>query len=120
MKQKSLKSLKAKLWKLISIHIRSVNADFAGYVACYTCNKVRQWKQMDCGHFIHNKLDFDERNLKVQCKQCNKYKRGNLQIYLQNLIETYGLEWVKQLREDAKKGNNYSRLEIMELLKKYE
>ena len=73
---------------------------------------------MDAGHFIHNKLDFDPRNLKIQCGRCNRYLRGNLGVYAIKLIQEYGLEWVNQLQVDAQiKGNNYNREEIEGIIK---
>lgn len=120
-KLKTLRQLKKKAWKLISKYIRSHSADFAGWMTCYTCNRLTPWKQLQAGHFIHNKLDFDERNLRPQCIRCNHFLRGNLGIYAENLIATHGLDWVKKLRKDAQtKGNNYSRQELEEVIRKYD
>lgn len=83
---------------------------------CYTCKHWFAWKVMNAGHFIHNKLDFDERNVHPQCVQCNLWKHGNLGRYAYYLIKEYGVKWVERLEYDAScKGNDYTRQELIEL-----
>lgn len=116
----TLPKLKKKVWKLISKHIRYKGANSFGMQQCYTCTKWFEPKDMDCGHYIHNKLDFDERNLKPQCVRCNKWLHGNLNNYAKRLILENGAEWLEQLERDAiAKGNKYTRIELNELLNKY-
>ena len=109
-------------WKLMSFWIRKKEADYRDYVHCYTCDIVLNYKQANAGHYNHNKLDFDPRNIKVQCVRCNKYLRGNLGKYAERLIREHGQEWLDQLNKDcAEKGNSYKipeLLEIQESLKK--
>lgn len=119
-KQKSIKTLKSQLWKTVSIIVRSSGADWRGNVACYTCGVPYQWKEMNAGHFKHNKLDFDLRNLKPQCVKCNLWGRGKLDVYGVKLVRQYGMAWVTKLEQDAaQKGNNYSREELLKLTAKY-
>lgn len=113
MKTPNLKSLKAKAWKLMSEWIRSRDADWRGYAACFTCGTVKPWKELDCGHYIHNKLDLDERNLRPQCVRCNNYLSGNLGSYAERLVKENGLAWLEELRRDSnQKGNNYTIAEL--------
>jgi len=70
---------------------------------------------MQAGHFIHGKLDFDERNIRVQCVKCNMYLSGNLGAYAERLIRENGLEWIEQLRNDAGKHTVYKEQELKEL-----
>ena len=120
-KLKSLKKLKDEAWRLISIFVRSLNAR-GEYQQCYTCLGWFKWKtQMDCGHYIHNRLDYELNNLKPQCKRCNKWLRGNLGEYGERLIQEIGLEAVKEMRlYSFKKGNNYTRNELEAIIKKYD
>ena len=53
---------------------------------CYTCKRDIPFKEIQAGHFRHNKLDFDENNLHAQCIRCNKYLSGNLVFYTLYLI----------------------------------
>ncbi len=96
-----LNSLKAKCWKGISAYVRKLGADEFGYNTCYTCGSVKHWKEMNCGHYIHGKLDYDTRNLKCQCVRCNQHLSGNLGEYALRLIKENGTEWIDQLKLDA-------------------
>jgi len=112
------KKLHAKAWRLMSEYIRSKDADYRGYVACFTCDTIKHWKEMQCGHYQHGKLDFDERNLKPQCVKCNMFLSGNLANYTMNLIAIHGIEWVRQLRNDASKHAGYGIDELRAIIAK--
>lgn len=119
-KVKSLKALKNEAWAKISVYVRSLGADWQGYTYCYTCLKRFHWKDLDCGHFFHNRLDYDLRNLRKQCTACNRFKHGNLGIYAIKLTQELGLKGIKQLEKDSiKKGNNYSRQELFDIINKF-
>lgn len=117
----SLPKLKQKAWKLISLYVRQKGAR-GEYNQCYTCYEWKNWKyEIDCGHYLHGKLDYDLDNLKPQCVHCNHFKSGNLGAYAEHLIRDYGQDWVDQLRGKAQlKGNYYTRQELNEIIKKYE
>ena len=118
-KSPSLKALHDKAWKLMSIYVRTKNADWRGYNKCYTCKAVKPYQELQCGHYWHGRLDFDQRNLRPQCSRCNKWLSGNLDNYTMNLIEEVGLEAVKQLRKDAHQHPGYNRSELLEIIEKY-
>ena len=114
----TLPRLKKQAWSLMSIFVRKLNLDHRDWAICYTCGIKAPWKTMHASHFIHNKLDFDIRNIKPSCPQCNTFKHGNLGVYAYKLIKDNGLEWVERLQKDArKKGNNYSREELESIIK---
>ena len=55
---------------------------------------------MDTGHFIPRGFlgtKYDIRNNKPQCKQCNRYKHGNLKVFERELIKEYGPEIIEEL-----------------------
>lgn len=99
-KRISYKSLHKKAWKLMSRYVRLKYSD-NGFIKCYTCGVVREIKDIDCGHYFHNKLDFDERNLRPQCTRCNRYLHGNLAIYGAKLSQELGKAGMKKLLLDA-------------------
>jgi hypothetical protein len=115
MRKQTRKSLHKKLWDKQSLEMRKGQADFQDYVECFTCRKSVPYKEANVGHFWHNKLDFDKRNLKVQCVKCNHYLRGNLIKYSLRLIEENGLEWVKQLEIDAHQHKGYTFKDLKEM-----
>lgn len=77
--------------------------------------------QIHAGHWIHDKLDYDERNVHPQCQNCNyKYNKNVNTLYAIYMARTYGHEEMKDIRLLAdSKGNNYSYDELVELLDKY-
>ncbi|MCC6691364.1 MAG: recombination protein NinG [Bacteroidia bacterium] len=112
------KRLFKKAWELQSKAMRQAAADENGNVKCYTCLKVMRWQDSMIGHYFHGKLDFDERNLRIQGACCNTYRHGNLAIYAERLVEE-GID-LKQLRRDAEiKGNAYSISELKEIIENY-
>lgn len=115
------KTLHASTWKLMSEVIRRTGADEFGFNTCYTCGAKKHWKELQCGHFKHDRLDFDKRNLKPQCYRDNNYFSGKLDVYAQKLIQENGMEWFNKLVLDANTHKGYSiqeMLEIKENLKK--
>lgn len=63
---------------------------------CCTCSAVKSWIRMDAGHFKGRGIGggsgayFDERNIHLQCKQCNGFKQGAYPEYEQFLVDKYG------------------------------
>ena len=83
-KARSIKQLKADLWRLFSKFIRERDK-----YTCYTCGKPGN----EAGHFYHSKgylIHFEERAVHTQCPQCNRWKSGNLQEYARRLVRDYG------------------------------
>ncbi len=104
------KKLHRKCWKLMSEKVRRSGMRQGSKNECYTCKKLFYWKKLHAGHYRHNTLDFDSRNLKPQCNSCNTYNGGKLDQYTMRLIEENGIEWLKQLHIDADRHPGY-RLE---------
>ncbi|MEK6880407.1 MAG: recombination protein NinG [Nanoarchaeota archaeon] len=118
-KIRTLKSLKDEAWRLISIFVRT-NGGKIEYNFCFTCGVRKHYKELQCGHYIHNRLDYELNNLKPQCPSCNKWKSGNLGVYGERLIKEIGLKKVDKMRLwSYKKGNNYNRQELEKIIKKY-
>ncbi len=97
------KSLKAKAWKLMSEWVRRKNADWRGYVRCYTCPKIDVWNSgnIHAGHFKHGVLDYTELNIHPQCNSCNTYYSGRLDVYATRLAREHGLHILDELQERA-------------------
>jgi hypothetical protein len=116
------KTLFKKAWGIMSKHIRLKYADDNGMVACYTCGNIHHYKEMHCGHFWHDRLDFCEDNLRPQCNSCNTYKADkSMAVYAAKLLDELGLEKFKALRLQANTfGNGYSIAELHTIIKTYE
>jgi len=109
----SLAYLKPIAWKLFSRHIRYSNLDSYGRAKCYTCGFTDIPQNMQAGHFHHDRLDFSEKNVHVQCVRCNKWLSGNLGVYAERLVED-GVD-LKVLRRDAE-SKVYTVTELKELI----
>ena len=125
MKKLPLKSLKKKLWKKRSELIRQRDADFQGYVSCFTCPKRMFWKEMDCGHYHSRIYDFttelltDNRNVQPQCKGDNGYKSGKPQEYALALLAKYGEDVLVELQAKKNTPKHWKYSEIEELIEEY-
>lgn len=117
-KLRTMKALRAEAWILFSIYTRSKDADFRGYVRCYTCGKSLHWTDANSGHYRHDAYDFDERNVKCQCPTCNLAEAGRADNFYLHLVREYGTDVAEKLRK-RKKWNAYSRQELMEIIEKY-
>jgi hypothetical protein len=116
-KPASLKSLRKKAWALQSEYVRRSENGI-----CYTCGSHNEWKNTQCGHYIHgNWMDFILMNLHCQCIGCNHFKSGNGTIYAERMIAEYGEQAVAELRTWSQQNKNkkYNIFELEELIAKY-
>ena len=113
--EKLKKRIHNRVWKLMSQYIRRKDADDFGFNTCYTCGERKHYKELQAGHYKHDKLDFDERNLKPQCVQCNHYKSGKLDVYGEKLANQYGLKWLNKLVADSWQHQGYSIEEMLKI-----
>jgi hypothetical protein len=119
--QKSLfKKLHAKAWELQKQYLRKRSVNFQGYVECYTGGEMIPEKESQCGHFHHGKLDFDLRNIHLQCAGDNLYKSGNLTRYAARLVAENGQEWFLQLDRDASRHKGYAIQDLEKIITKYQ
>ena len=76
-----------------------------GCISCGAdCGSASVGGAGDAGHFRSRgsapHLRFDERNVHLQCKRCNRYLSGNVADYRIGLIQRIGLEAVEALECD--------------------
>lgn len=110
--------LKKELDKVFSEFIRLKSVDKYGRARCVTCNCVKNWKELQCGHFNKRSLSntrYDEENNHVQCVGCNVFKNGNYPEYTKFLLDTIG---EKKLLELIKRGREIKRFTSKELYEK--
>jgi hypothetical protein len=98
--------------------IRLTHADEHGMVACYTCDTVKHWKQMQNGHLVSRAqmpTRFNVKNCRPQCKTCNEDLRGNLVVFAERL-EAEELGIVEILQEQGRAIQDYGRDELKALI----
>jgi len=94
-----LQKLFDKAWRLQSQYIKLRDSDWRGYGNCCTCNEIVEafTKKGHAGHYRHGFLDFNEKNINLQCSGCNRYRNGALDQYTIFLINKYGTKVIKEL-----------------------
>jgi hypothetical protein len=96
-KEPSLASLKKRAWGYFSKWVRITEKG-----VCFTCGKVKPWKEMDAGHYFTRGsggalLSFFPRNIHCQCDRCNRWLHGNMAKYREKMVSTYGQDKVDHL-----------------------
>jgi len=116
-----IKKLKDKVWRVFSRYIRLKYSDWDGYCVCVTCDKSHPYKEMNSGHYIHNRNScyFDERNVHPQCVYCNQYLSGNRGRYATYIIDKYGREVLDELHKLEHSEKKFTVGELEELAKEY-
>ena len=117
----NLADLKAQLDYVYSRWLRIANAEKDLRVECYTCGKKEDFKKMQCGHFISRVnlgLRWENSNTKPQCKNCNEFLKGNIEVFSKKLEEEKNgiVEW---LTEQSRIVYSPTRDELKELLINY-
>ena len=83
-----------------------------GIGQCCTCSTIKQWRYMDCGHFISrgsrgaSGVRWDERNAHLQCNPCNAFHQGQGARYYDFMLHKYGQNVIDQLKW-LDKNNSY-------------
>ena len=70
------------------------------YAPCISCGHVKDYKEMDGGHYITRACratEVEPDNVHGQCKKCNRYLSGNPALYRLMLIDKIGIEGVVRL-----------------------
>lgn len=110
---------KDRAWTQFSMFIRLRDSGPDGYGQCVTCQRVAHWRTMDAGHWITRAKEatlFDERNVHLQCKGCNKWQGGKPSEHKQAIIRKYGpgapeeIE-TKSVRECKRNESHYRFIE---------
>lgn len=93
-------------------------------VQCCTCPKILPWIRMDAGHYHGRGIGgssgvyFDERNINTQCKPCNGFKGGNIQVYDVFMLEKYGQEVLDELELKDRIGSYKSQYAFIGIMYK--
>ena len=112
----------AKLDRIFSEYIRLRDSDKKGYGKCITCGKIIYWKDGDAGHAInraHMSTRFDEMNVHLQCRHCNRFREGEIVEYSMALVKKYGQARVDVLLAKKHFTSKMGDFEAEQLIKHY-
>lgn len=92
-KKQPRKSLTTQLDGEWSRYVRLREADPLGRVKCATCDSVKDWREMQVGHFVsrrHFVHRWEIRNCAPQCPRCNRFDQGRQWALGQWLDDRHG------------------------------
>ena len=122
-KQKSYRDLIKILDAVYSKYIRQKAVyNNEGLAKCYTCDKVKHWKSMDCGHYVSRRIlstRYFEKNTKIQCKKCNVFQEGNKPRYALELQKEYGKEILEELDSLSRILVKYDKNKLSNMIMHY-
>lgn len=93
------KRLKKKAWETMRAFVL-----YRDKYTCVTCGKPGN----HAGHYKHNALDFDVRNINCQCSGCNTFRNGKLDLYSIYLVQKYGCEVLEELEYKKNTEQKYT------------
>tara|TARA_R110000765_G_scaffold184249_1_gene290054 strand:+ start:1966 stop:2361 length:396 start_codon:yes stop_codon:yes gene_type:complete len=111
-----------KLDTIFSQYIRKKNTD-QEKATCFTCGKVDEWKNLQCGHFQsrrHYSTRWDEVNCQVQCAGCNVFKYGEQYKFSIALDTKFGSGTAQGLSIKAQTQKKIETFELLEKIKYYQ
>ena len=117
-KQKTVAKLKEEAAVLLQKLVRMKAADENGLASCVTCGKRQHYKEMDGGNFISRKwtaTKLVEENIHPQCKGCNQYASGRHDDYSLYMVDTYGIEMVRELNDKKRELCKQNRIELEDI-----
>ena len=117
-KQKTVAKLREEAAVLLQKLVRMKAADVDGIAQCVTCGKKQHFKDMDGGHFISRKYTATkliEENVHPQCKGCNQFASGRHDDYSLYMVDTYGIEMVRELNDKKRELCKQNRIELEEI-----
>lgn len=117
-KKKTLKQHKDRIDRVFHEYIRRRDVNSDGYGACISCNKPIHFSESDAGHFIsrqHLSVRWDERNVHLQCRKCNRFEYGRQYEYSLKL----GAELSEELLQLSRSISKFSDPELTEIYESY-
>ena len=121
-KKKTRSQLVKELDKVFSEYIRKRDIMLCGNSKCFTCGKVDDWRNLQCGHFQsrkHYATRWDEQNCQVQCAGCNIFRSGEQFKFGVNLDKKYGQGTAETLERMARFTIKFSNVELAEKIEYY-
>lgn len=113
---------KDRAWKQFSLFIRLRDCGPDGYGQCCTCPRRAHYSTMDAGHWITRAKEstlFDERNVSLQCKGCNRFQGGKPLEHEQHIIRKHGSAAPGDLKDKAVKECRRTLFDYQTIEKNY-
>lgn len=121
-KSKKLSDAKRTADKWFSIYIRLRDSNSNGMCRCITCDKVKHWKEMDCGHFQSRRYlltRYDAWNANAQCQNCNKWNNGEQFKHGKAIDAKFGKGTANDMEKKARGMQKMTKQDVMELARDF-
>ena len=124
MKTKStdtVRNWKAKLDILFAHYIKKRDS-INGRGQCVTCGEIFSVGDLDAGHFRsrkHSSTRYDERNVALQCKKCNRFSSGEQWEFGKYLDDKYGDGTALELTRKSHEIKKFTVSELKDLYSFY-
>jgi hypothetical protein len=121
-RSKNLSSAKDTCDTWFSKYVRLRDANHNELCKCVTCNTIKHWKEMDCGHFQSRRFSatrYHEQNAHAQCQSCNKYNAGEQYRHGIEIDLLYGEGTADYLEQLSRSMIKLNKVEVMELAQYY-
>lgn len=121
-RSKNLSSAKSTADVYFSRYIRLRDSDSNGMCKCITCDTVKHWKDMDCGHFQSRRYTatrYHEQNANAQCQRCNKYQSGEQYLHGKEIDLKFGSGTAEFITKLARSIYKLNKNEVMSIAKEY-
>lgn len=119
---KELRKTKETLVRVFNQWVRLKETDEYGAGRCFSCRRVVGGDQAQAGHFVRcgkEATRFDERNVHVQCQDCNIIKGGNREMYAKALNLSYGPGTALELQTKGEVIHLWTIEDLKALLRQY-
>lgn len=107
---------------MFSQYIRLSGADHTGHVRCFTCGVVKNWREVDAGHFQTRSkysVRWDEMNVRPQCKKCNMLNGGHQYQFGLNLDFHFGEGTARSVIKRGHVTRRFSDVELEKMIREY-
>lgn len=111
-----------KLWTTFGRYIRLRDSRGGEIGLCISCGKMVHYKDADAGHYIsrnYKAVKYNEKNVNLQCKRCNKHMYGNIVSYRKGLCKKISTSAVENLEKIMDAPNPLDRDLLWEMTKFY-
>lgn len=118
-KVKSISQLIKQADAIMSLKVRTEEADEDGICTCYTCGYRAPIKKMQNGHLVsryYKSTRWDRRNCRTQCVTCNMWRNGMTPHFAVRLKQELGDGIVDILYEKARQPLKMSRQYLESLI----
>jgi len=117
-KTRSKAAAKRAAQNVINKYCRMRDSYGNGGAHCISCGEWTAYDESDGGHFIpttSSAIRFDERNINLQCRRCNRFMHGNPRHYYKGMLKKYGQKVVDELESREFESKRWSAEELKEI-----